>query len=72
MRVVISMMYLMLTVFAVLVWLAVRTVSAGTMPVVPTHAGSAIEGAIAVARNRLVRGEIDRCDYDRIVRVLRS
>ncbi len=66
------MMVLWLVVFAVLVWLALRTVTAGAMPVAHVHTGSAIEGAVAVARGRLLRGEIDRREFERIVRVLSS
>ncbi|MCG2808565.1 MAG: hypothetical protein Q8K89_09225 [Actinomycetota bacterium] len=59
-----------MTVFTVLVWSAYRTLATNRHPAlnVPTPA----EGALNVARSRLMHGEISADEYDRIANILRS
>lgn len=64
------MTVLWLVVFAVLVWLALRSTAVDSTQNACAYTGSAIEGAIAITRDRLARGEIDRCEFERIVRIL--
>ena len=61
--------FLLLAVFAFLAVIGVRTL---TVPAVAPAATSATDGAIAKARRRLDRGEIDAYDFERIVAVLRG
>jgi len=63
---------LLLSVFALLTWMAARTVPHLVYPHTPSRAKSPAEGAISIARNRLLAGEIDRSDFERIARVLSS
>ncbi len=39
---------------------------------VPVRPGAALDNAIGITRQRLVRGEIDRNDFERIVSILTS
>jgi len=59
-----------MAVFTVLVWSAYRTLSAHRQPAI--NAPSPDEGALRVARHRLLQGEISAEEYDRIAFVLRS
>jgi len=63
---------LLLLVFALLTWMAARTIPHLAHPYTPSRAKSPAEGAISIARNRLLAGEIDRSDFERIARVLSS
>jgi|GEM_PF-2687961 len=62
-----------LIVIGVFVWLAWRgSVPALTANSSHTYPPTAAEGALAYARRRLERGEIDLEDFERIVAILRS
>ncbi|MCL4555003.1 MAG: hypothetical protein M1617_02190 [Actinobacteria bacterium] len=63
---------LMMAGFVALALLALKTVADIQAAAKPSFADSPAEGAIAVARKRLRAGDIDRQDFDRILRVLTS
>lgn len=65
-------MVLLLSIFALLTWMAARTVSCLLHSYTPGLAKSPAEGAISIARNKFLAGEIDRRDFERVARILSS
>ena len=59
-----------MAVFSVLVWSAYRTLAEDRHPAI--SAPPPDEGALSLARRRLMQGEISPEDYTRIANVLRS
>jgi len=55
---------------AALMYFAART--ARDLRPVATRPGGEIDRAIAIARQRMLRGEIDRSQFERVVDVLRN